>query len=87
MEPIKPRGRDLTAGKTVIVESNPNKIRRGIIWLDPDVFALTVNYGAKFADEFVILVVKESNDSSFGRANKNNTGPVFDFFAGHSVSA
>lgn len=50
MEPIEPRGGDLTAGETVIVESDPNKIGRRIIRLDPDVFAPTVNDGAKLAD-------------------------------------
>ena len=86
MEPIEPCGGDLAAGKTVVLELNPNQIGRGIVRLNPDVFAPAVNDSAELADEFVILAIEERDDGSCRRTDKYDAGSVFDFLSGHALS-
>jgi len=77
MEPVEPCGGDLAAGKTVVLELDPNQIGRGIVRLNPDVFAPAVNDSAELPGEFVILAIEERNDGSCRWTDKYDAGSVF----------
>ena len=83
MHPVQPRGGNLAARETVVIELDPNEIRCGIFRFDPDVFAPAVADGAEFANELVILAVKKGDDGSFGRADKNHARSVDYFLTSH----
>ena len=85
MHPVQPRGGNLAAGEPVVIELDPNEIGCGIFRFDPDVFAPAVADGAEFANEFVVLAVKKSDDGSFGRADKNHARSVFYFLTCHDI--
>ena len=85
MHTVQPRGRNLAAGESVVIELDPNEIGCGIFRFDPDVFASAVSDGAEFANELMVLAVKKGNDGSFGRSDKNHTGSVNYFLTSHEL--
>lgn len=73
----------MAAGKSVVIELDPNEIGCGIFRFDPDVFAPAVADGAEFTNQFVILAIKKGDDGSFGRADKNHACSIFYFLTSH----
>ena len=75
----------MAAGKSVVIELDPNQIGCGIFRFDPNIFAPPVSDGAEFANELVILAVKKGDDGSFGRADKNHARSIFYFLTSHEM--